>query len=190
MSGPQTEVANTPDYGMPGQLATLRAAADAKVDTYVQEEASAHIPFGRVVKLGTADLSLGINGAKIPAAKTDKLIGITCFGHSYARTNAQEIDGTGLVPGTHIGVVRQGAVFVMPEEDVAPGDQVHARVTVHDTGSPLVKTPGEIGKTDDGVKTIDISAFAQWETAGGPTSGQPARLWVDFNNAALAVTDS
>ncbi len=185
MGTPQTTVQKHPDYGMPGQLATLRAAADAKVDTYLQEEASAHIPFGYVVKLGTPDLSLGINGAKLPSAKTDKLVGIACFAHSYARTNAQEIDSTGLSPGTHFGVVRQGAVFVMPEEDVAAGDDAHARVTANSG-----KLPGMIGKTDDGVRTIDISALVQWETAGGPTSGQPARLWVDFNNAALAVTDS
>lgn len=185
MSGPQTSVANAPDYGIPGQLATMHGAGHAKVDTVLQEEASAHIPFGYVVKLGTPNLSLGINGAKIPAAKTDKLLGIACFGHSFARTNAQEIDGTGLVPGTHFGVVREGPVFVMPEEDVVPGDEVHARVTIN-----TAKLPGMIGKTDDGAKTIDISAFAQWETAGGPTSGQPARLWVDFSNAALAVTDS
>jgi hypothetical protein len=42
----------------------------------------------------------------------------------------------------------------------------------------------------DGVKTIDISAFCQWETAGGPTSGQTARLWVDFAGAHMALTDS
>lgn len=185
MSGPQTTVAAAPDYGMPGQLATLRSAADAKVDAYIQEEASAHIPFGRVVQLGTADLGDGVSGAKIPASKTDKLVGISCFGHSFARTNAQEIDSTGLSPGTHFGVVREGAVWVMPEEDITVGDEVHARVTLNGG-----KLPGMIGKTDDGVKTIDISAFAQWETAGGPTSGQPARLWVDFANAALAVTDS
>lgn len=175
---PQTSVRTDPDYGIPGQLATLHGVMDAKVDTYRNEEASAHIPFGRVVKLGSAERL-----AKVPSAKTDKLVGITCFGHSYQRDH--ELDATGLLPGTDMSVVRSGPVWVMPEEDVAVGDAVHARVTTN-----VAKLPGMIGKTDDGVKTIDISAFAQWETAGGPTSGQPARLWVDFSNAALAVTDS
>ncbi len=175
---PQSTVADAPDYGIPGQLASLYGASEAKVNTFRNGEASAHIPFGRVVKLGSAERIAGV-----PSAKTDKLVGITCFGHSYQRDH--EVDATGLLPGTDMSVVVAGVVWVMPEEDVAVGDEVHARVTTN-----TAKLPGMIGKTDDGAKTIDISAFAQWETAGGPTSGQPARLWVNFVNAALAVTDS
>lgn len=184
----QTSVKNRPDYGMPGQLATGNSASEAKVDTFFQEEASAHIPFGYIVQRGTANKDgLGISGAKIPSAKTDKLVGIACLAQSFSRGSAagNELDDTGLAPGTHFGVVREGAVWVMPEEDIVPGDQVHARVTANSA-----KLPGMLGKTDDGVKTIDISAFCQWETAGGPTSGQTARLWVDFAGAHMALTDS
>lgn len=180
-TAPQTSVQTAPDFAVPGQLATERSVRTAAVDTMLNEEASAHIPFGFVVKKGTLE-----NRAKLPSAKTDQLCGITVFGHGYSRTpGAVEIDSTGLAPGTHMSVMTSGEIYVMPEEDVAITDQVHARVTVN-----VAKLPGMFGKTDDGVKTIDCSAFAQWKSAGGPTSGQPARLWIDFSNAHLAVTDS
>ncbi len=174
MGTPQETVADAPNYGLPGQI----AGPDADVDTVLNEETSAPIPFGRVVQLGTLE-----NRAKIPSAKTDKLIGISCFAHGYQRDT--ELTSLGIVAGTHFGIVTRGYVWVMPEEDMVPGDDVHARVTANSA-----KAPGMIGTTDDGAKTIDISAFAQVKTAGGPTSGQPMKLWVDFNNAALAVTDS
>jgi len=180
-TAPQTAVAAAPDYAVPGQLASLRSVQSSAVDTMLNEEASAHIPFGRVVKKGTVE-----KRAKVPSAKTDQLCGITVFGHSYSRTpGAVELDNAGLAPGTHMSVLVCGEIYVMPEEDVAITDQVHARVITN-----VAKLPGMIGKTDDGVNTIDISAFAQWKRAGGPTSGQCAVLWVDFSNAHLAVTDS
>lgn len=183
MSGPQTTVAAHPDYGMPGQLATLRSAADAKVDTYLNEEASAAIPFGSVVKAGTLE-----NRAKIPSAQADLLVGIACFGHSFARSfqaGQGEISSLGILPGTHFGVVREGVVWVMPEDDVTPGLEVHVRVTANGP-----KVPGNIGTGEDTTKTVDITAFAQWETAGGPTSGQPAKVWVNFLNASMTLLDS
>ncbi len=186
-SAPQTSI-DTPQFGLPGAPADAKSADDNVVRTYLQEEASAHIPFGRLVKLGTPDAGTGCSGAKVPSAKTDKLVGFSTWDRRFSRST--ELDDTGILPAVHFGVTEKGVLWIMPEEDVAPGDAVHGRVTIHDSGAPTVKLPGMVGKTDDGVKTINLSLFAQWRTAGGPTSGQPAKLAFDLTNAGLAVTDS
>jgi hypothetical protein len=175
---PQTSITNAPLFGLPGQHATLQSVQTAKVDTALNEEASAHIGFGTLVKRGTQERRM-----KLPSAKTDLLLGFVMFGQSYQRN--VELDATGLTPGTHGSVCVCGTLWIMPEEDMAPGDHVHGRVTAN-----VAKLPGMIGKTDDGVNTIDISGFCQVRSAGGPTSGQPIALWFDFSNVNLAVTDS
>lgn len=182
-SAPQTSI-DTPQIGVPGAPADADAARNNRVETYLQEEASEPIPFGRVCKLGTADAGgVGVNGAKIPSAKTDKLVGFSTWDTSFNR--GTEVDETGILPKTHFGVTEKGASWIMPEEDMVPGDQVHARVTTN-----TAKLPGMIGKSDDGAKTINISYFAQVRSGGGPTSGQPIKLVYDFTNAFLETTDS
>jgi hypothetical protein len=187
---PQTSVTSTPQYGVPGAPCDLDAERNNRTDTYINEEASAGIPFGFVVKLGSNNVDGGlVNGAKLPSAKTDKLIGFSTWSPGFSRGSrsgsGDEVDDTGIRPKVHFGVTERGALWILPEEDLVPGDQVHARVTANSG-----KLPGMIGKTDDGVRTIDITPFAQVRSAGGPTSGQPCRVVFDFTNAALAKTDS
>lgn len=182
-SAPQTSV-DTPQVGLPGAPCDAAAARDNVVRTYVNEEASAHVPFGRGVKLGTADAGgTGTNGAKVLSAKTDKIVGVASFALGFSR--ATELDDTGILPKTHFGVTEKGGLWITPGENVGPGDQVHVCVTAH-AGFVV----GQFHKTDDGVYSIDVSKFAQWRTSGGPTTGQPAKLVFDFTNAALAATDS
>ncbi len=180
---PQISV-DAPLIGLEGAPATAQAADDNVVRTYLQEEGSAAIPFGRVVKLGTADAGgAGTNGAKIPSAKTDKLVGFSAYAIAYNRVT--ELSDLGILPKSHFGVVEKGEIWVMPEEDMVPGDDVHARVTANSA-----KEPGMIGTTDDGAKTIDITPFCQVRSKGGPTSGRPIKLVFDFTNAVLGLTDS
>lgn len=183
-SAPQTTVSLEPDVGVPGSPVHDYALRNNLVATYLQEEASAAIPFGRICKLGTADAGgVGTNGAKIPSAKTDKLVGFSTFALGFNRVT--ELSDLGILPKVHFGVTEKGDLWIMPEEDMVPGDDVHARVTIN-----TAKLPGMIGTTDDGVKTIDITPFAQVRKSGGPTSGNCIHLQFDFTNAALAVTDS
>lgn len=182
-SAPQTSV-DTPAYGEPGYPTDAYATRHNRVETYINEEASAHLVFGRLVKLGTADLGgPGVNGAKVPSTKADKLVGFVTGSTSYSRSD--QLDGTGVLPKIPLGVTEKGSLWIMPEEDLVPGDAVHGRVIANSA-----KLPGMIGKTDDGVNTIDLVPFAQVRSAGGPTSGNPIRLTFDFTNAGLAVTDS
>jgi hypothetical protein len=183
-SAPQTSVNLDPDVGIPGTPTDDYAERHNRVSTYLQEEASAHIPFGRVCKLGTADAGgTGVNGAKIPSAKTDKLVGFSTWSPGFNAVS--ELDSTGIAPKVHFGVTEKGDLWIMPEEDMVPGDDVHARVT-----ASSAKLPGMIGTTDGGVQTIDVTPFAQVRKGGGPTSGNCIHLAFDFVNAALAVTDS
>lgn len=182
-SAPQTSV-DDPQVGLPGAPCDSHAADDNLVRTYLQEESSAPIPFGYLLKLGTANAGgTGTNGAKLPTAKTDKPLGFSAFALAFNR--GTEVDSTGILPKTHFGVVEKGELWIMPYEDMVPGDDVHWVVTSHSG-----HVPGQIGTTDDGVYTIDISKFCQVRTSGGPTSGQPIKLAFDFTNAALAATDS
>ncbi len=182
-SAPQTSV-DTPAYGEPGYPVDAYADRNNRVQTYINEEASAHLPFGFLVKLGTADLGgPGVNGAKLPSAKTDKLVGFVTGSTSYSRSD--QLDGTGVLPKIPLGVTTKGSLWILPEEDMVPGDAVHGRVTTN-----VAKLAGMIGKTDDGVRTIDLVPFAQVRSSGGPTSGNPIHLEFDFINAGLAVTDS
>ncbi len=184
MSSAPQDLVESPLRGLPGAPCDAQAEVSNRVRTYLQEEASAHIPFGRVVQLGTADAGgTGVNGAKVPSAKTDKLVGISTWARGFNRVT--ELDDTGILPKTHFGVTEKGELWIMPEEDMVPGDDVHARVTANSA-----KLPGMIGTTDDGAKTINISYFAQVRQGGGPTSGQPMKLAFDFTNAFLATTDS
>lgn len=177
-SAPQTSV-DAPQIGLPGSPCDADAARHNRVETCQNEEASALIPFGFIVKQGTVE-----RRAKLPSAKTDLLIGFATWSPGFsAVTQIQEVGG--ILPKTFFGVTTKGALWIAPEEDVAVTDGVHARVTTN-----VAKLAGMLGKTDDGVRTIDISPFARWRTAGGPTSGQPAKLVFDFTNAALSHTDS
>jgi hypothetical protein len=178
MSSPVQTTIDTPLAGLPGAPCDDHAARHNRVETCLNEEASAAIPFGYAVKQGTAERK-----CKLPSAKTDRLIGFATYSPGYVR-NTQLADN-GIQPKTYLGVTTKGGLWIMPEEDVAVGDGVHVRVTAN-----AGKLPGQVGKTDDGVRTIDISPFAEWRTAGGTTSGQPAKLVFDFVNASLAHTDS
>ncbi len=179
MSSAPQDVVGTPAIGLPGSPCDAESARHNRVETCQNEEASASIPFGRIVKQGTVE-----GRAKVPSAKTDLLIGFSTWSPGFS-ANTQITETGGILPKTFFGVTTKGGLWIMPEEDVAVTDGVHARVTAN-----VAKLPGMVGKTDDGVNTIDISPFARWRTAGGPSSGQPAKLVFDFTNAALSHTDS
>lgn len=183
-SAPQTSVSLDPVVGLPGAPGDDFAARFNRDSTYISEEASAGLPFGYLLKRGTANLGgTGVHGALLPTAKTDKPAGFVKWAIGYSRPSGLDTDG--VQPKTHLALTEKGEVWVMPEEDMVPGDDVHWRVTTNSG-----KFAGQIGTTDDGVRTIDISPFCQVLQGGGPTSGQPAKVSFDFTNAALATTDS
>lgn len=114
---PQTSVASM-DLGVEGQL-----AGNGPKDCYPvrNDEASAEIPFGRMLAAGAAQ-----DEALLLALTTDKLIGVSVFGQAYAHDN--ELGSTGFKPGTSFDVLRKGRIVVKVEDAVSPSGSVHVRI--------------------------------------------------------------
>ena len=133
------------------------------------EEASAEIAFGRGVKFGTND-----NGALLPAAESDKIVGITVHSHQYAD---ESLGSTGVVAGGALNVLRKGRIWVMARTAVAPGDRLWVRAVSSGTG---YETLGGLEDADDSTDTIDCTAQGVWLTTAA--QGALAVLEVDFTN--------
>lgn len=113
----QTSIPASLPIGFAGMKADT---TEDTVETFVSAEASAEIPFGVMVAQGTGD-----RDGKMPAAGTDKLVGIVLHSHDYAKDT--ELGSTGLKPKTALQILRKGKALVTVEEAVAPGDRAHIR---------------------------------------------------------------
>lgn len=108
---------------VPGLLADNTRAKDCL--TAASEEASAQIPFGVMVKRGTAD-----SGVLKLTSTSDVLAGITVFGQSYSHATTfalEDVGTTGLQPGCILNILNKGTIYVPVEEDVTPADRVFVR---------------------------------------------------------------
>ncbi len=170
-----------PDYVQSSFSSTLTAAIEGQLaDTgdndicaRYNEEASASIPFGRAVKFGTVD-----NGAKLPSAETDKIVGITLHSNEYSKgTDTSDLSSTGMRPGVVMNVLRKGRVWVVARSAVAPGDRLWVRAVSSDTG---YETLGGLEDADDSTDMIDCTAQGVWLTTAA--QGGLALLEVDFTN--------
>lgn len=178
---PQTSVTTTPAKGVPGQIADLGSALGCVTRSKINEEADDSIGFGLMVGLGTAD-----DGVLKLAATSDQLAGIVVFAQNYRRScdgDVGQVDDDGLTPKTRFAVMEVGEIWVQPEGNVAPGDEVHVRAVAG--GS---EKAGAFRGTADSTDCIDITPFARWLTTG--TSSVPAKLQIDLRNAALATADT
>lgn len=169
-TAPQTSIADRV-AGVPGQL----YGSGHKIEPVTNEEATAGMPFGIMVKNGTA-----ARLAKLPAATSDKLAGIVVLNHAYNRDT--ELDTDGIQPKATFGILREGCIHVLLEQNVAVGDAVRVRAVA--TGA---EQAGAFRATQDTADCIDISDFASWRTGG--TSGGTAVLEINMTGASLAVAD-
>jgi hypothetical protein len=163
----QTSIDSKMPIAVPGLLADNTMSKDAM--SAFNAEASAEIPFGVMVAHGTAD-----DDAKLLAATTDHLMGVSVFGHHYDRP--LELGDTGLKPKTHFDVLRKGRIYVLVEEPVTPASAVFVRAVA--TGDEVA---GAFRDTADGTDTIDISKFARFVTSAG--TGELAVVEIDMTNA-------
>jgi len=149
------------------------------VRSYVNE-ATNSIPFGVMVIQGTNDdqaLEMAVGGQPV---------GVVSHSHRYAKPGQLDEDGTaggdgGLTTETEMGVLRKGTVWVIPEDDVAPGDPVRVRHTA--AGAEEL---GAFRTAADGTDTGVISGAA-WLTSA--TGGTPALLEVDLTGEGVLVSD-
>lgn len=153
----QTAYTTHPEAALAGQLA----------DSYPSDIVSGHneddapVGFGLGVVQGTGD-----DGFALPSDSTATLKGVTVHDHRELLSEG----GAGAAPGDTCALLRKGRVFVVPDQDVAPGDDVYWRYSEGGTGEGGV---GSFRKDADTVET-DSHALkvtsARWVTtasAGG-----------------------
>lgn len=160
---PQTTYNLTPPRGIEGQIADL---AERRVESLASEEVAA-VPFGRGVKIGTAQ-----DQFLLPAALVDKVRGFLI--HTYSR---EDLTAAGLVTGEVASVLRQGTFYALPEANVSKGDPVFVRVTAH----AALNEPGRLRADvdNDGVNDTAVAvAGAQWDEDG--LANVPTRVIVNL----------
>lgn len=166
----QTAIADNQTQTCPA--GTVADMGPTDIVSLTSGEASAEIPFGRMVQFGsTAELMLVLAGA----SPTD-LAGILALGGPMVPD--QEIGTTGLKPKQAGRVLRVGRIWVYSETGNAPSDAVRVRHTV-DTG----KLVGNFTKTADSGKSFLLTTGARWLKT---TSGAGLTL-LEINMTALTV---
>lgn len=147
-------------------------SAGAIVESRVSEEASAEIPFGRMVKEGTSDKE---KGALLMAAQADVPAGIVVHSHRYSKD--AELGTTGLKPGVTLSVLRKGVIAVQVTEAVTTA----SAVKYNEAG-------GTFGDSAVANETVDISAFAQYKRDGAINEVIP--LQIDMTDRASRTLDT
>lgn len=174
----QDEVLSRMPIGIPGQLADLHTAEFGDVISSTNEEASAEIPFGLMVKQGTGGSR---ELCKLPTAAAG-LLGVTVHAQNFAKP--VQLGDDGIKPGVTVGVLRKGKIYVELNgaTAVTPASEVHVRVA----------GAGQLGSFSGGTgvaaETVDISAFARW--CGSGSEGDVVAVEIDMTNSASAVIDA
>lgn len=138
-------------------------------DTALQQETSAEVPFGVMVKRGTVDRS-----CKNLSAANDKLFGVVQHSHAISK---EELGTLGVKPGSMLDIMRQGRITVLAETNIAPGDRAHVRYAPGAGGTTL----GAFRNAAVSNETIDVTGLVEFEETA--SAGQPVTIWLDMLNA-------
>lgn len=144
---------------LPGSLPDA-AHQTENILAYVSEEASAEIPFGRMLAQGTADRQ-----CLLMAAQADGLVGVAVRSQAYQVDT--QLGSTGLKPKVSVSVLTKGRIYVTAVDAVAPGDAVR----LNESGGTF-QTAASAGVT------VDISKNARWLTSAD--AGEVALLEFDM----------
>lgn len=153
-------VQSTYSINPPKAYAGLVVRADIVV-AKKNAESSASIPFGRAVKPHSTDK----DGAILPAAETDKVMGLVARYHNHSMD--VDLDTAGLKVGATMDILRKGAMYVVAEDDVSFQGRGWVRCTA---GGDAAEVVGGITAADEGTETIDTTnqiEFQESVTAGG-----------------------
>lgn len=182
---PQTSVDSVAPLGIPGMLSDFHTTQYGDINPGTNEEASAPIPFGVMVKKGTEAGQVKLLAAQ---ADADDLEGIAVQADVYdpltqlTDVTVGTVEQSGVNSGVTFDILRRGRIWVRPEEAVTPVSEVHVRAV-----AAGAETKGAFRATADGTDTIDITAFAKWRTSA--EANELAELEIDMNNLALATLD-
>ena len=142
------------------------------------------IPFGSAVAFGASptsdqDMTLPISSSVIS--------GFVCRSDEYARTwtiqnpdgtssVAGDLDGTGVVAGGMLNVMRRGRIWVIAELACVPGDRLWVRYSTNATGT----VQGGVGNASDAGHNIDATRQGVFLTTAA--AGGLAIVEFDFTN--------
>jgi len=165
----QTAVATTLTRAFAGMLSD---GGPHDIVTAYNDEASLEMPFGACVTLQTAE-----RAAKLPAAGSDKLMGLVVHEHGFSKGPADaQLGSTGLKGDVLFGVLRKGKMWVTVENGCAIGDRMHVRYAAGAGGSQL----GAIRSASVNNETID--ATTQGVFLSVAATGGIAIVDVDFTS--------
>jgi len=178
----QTTYPTAPPQGFSGQL--IGAIEDQDIIPAINREVTASIGFGRGVVFKTSSPTTD-QDVLFPAAQSDIVAGIVIHFDQYPRaftttdlTGASvtigQLDGTGLIPGTQMAILRRGKILVTCDSGCAVGDRLFVR------SANNVSTVGGLGNAADASNMIDCTKQAVWMSSA--VAGGLAELWVDFVN--------
>ncbi len=145
-------------------------AQDAEVASYVNEEASAEIAFGVMVKQGTAD-----KDALLFVAQADVPVGIVVHSHAYSKP--VELGDTGLKPNVTMGILKRGVIWVTAVDAVTPDDPVR----YDETGGTFLTTAAAN-------ETVSCLEFARFLTTAG--AGELVQLEIDMSGRGARTLDT
>lgn len=164
---PQTSYSFYQSVPFAGVLADLES--DQDIRSYVNQEATAAMPFGIAVCQAADD-----NGCKLMVDANSLILGITVHQHAVDPYFLPSSPAkAGIAATMTAGVLRKGRIWAIAEEAVAPQDAVYSRYTV--TTAPKDQLGG-LGNTGD-TSTALLIAQAKWLT----TAAAAAVGIVDIN---------
>lgn len=163
----QTSYTDTTAAALEGQLFDLSMKV---ADTFVNAEASAELPFGRMCRQGTLDAD-----ALVLSATNQTLAGVLLHSHNYSKDADGDLGATGVKPKTPITLLQKGRFWAKPVDAVVKGGVVHVQCITN--GGALA---GMFRGTADGANTVNASAYARWLTSAA--GGALAVLEIDMTN--------
>lgn len=93
---------------------------NSTIESYIQGEASAEIPFGVAVAQGTASAGAGTPDDAILMVDTNSVVvGVLVHAHNYDRET--QLGSTGVKPTNLLNVMRKGQVYMVHEGAVTKG---------------------------------------------------------------------
>lgn len=130
--------------GFSGQLSDI--GMPKRVESYVQGEASASIPFGVVVVQGTEGADGSADKAILPVDANSVPVGIVLHSHTY--DPRRQLDTTGILIKEMMSVLKKGRCRVYVEGTVVKGAYLYARYTASggNTQKGALRADGDTSK--------------------------------------------
>lgn len=134
-----------------GFAGLIADAGSHMIESSVNAEASASLPFGDPVRQGVLDgESLAVT------ADTQVIKGLIAHSHAYAKgDHLPGLDGVGLTPKTTLNVMRWGRIFVVAGATVAAGTRLFyntvTRRWVVAGGATIIDATGQVVARTSGV---------------------------------------